>query len=540
MCGRVATATSTGSADPGGRTASATRTGSVTSSTSSIRRTPSREAVLDRDPVLKVHDPEFLRAMPMRAALRSLWLWGDNCGGQEVYSLSRPVATIDIFLSHTWLTPAWLKLAGLAFYLNTHRAAAAAILLHVVMHALDFAGVYSFPLPTFPGTSRMFDGSDVVPFPRFQMQVALGMVVFFVVLWYGQELPLGRVSCFLDKCCIHQTDEGKKKAGIQQLGAFLRYSKRMVVLWEPKYFTRLWCVYELAAFIHINDRDCRKVKFFPLKLSVLAIVFSLVNSVWCSITSILFWFPFHPEHVEWVAEAVPEAAQYLYLLLALVVWTCFTIMPMSPLFWTLCKWHMKDLKDLLHQVRSFEFKGAECSEESDREFVREQIERWFGDVAKFEHYVRTYVAQRVEEMFHEQGPVPYNVGVVYCLGDVLLTSSISLAACRDGMPNYVNICIGSVGACFLAGPIAMRLTMCLAADGPSPLGQLSGSLLCAMIHAVCFSVNYALLTPAAPLWLAVLLAALQSAAACTLYFPSRAFRAMFPAALQESDEPVLA
>jgi len=112
-----------------------------------LHRTPSMEAVLDRDPVLKVEDPELMRAMPMRFAMRSQWLWGDSAGGKETFEMSRPVATIGTFISHSWLTPGWLKVAGLAFYLNTPRAVAATVFLHVVLHALELAGVYSFPIP---------------------------------------------------------------------------------------------------------------------------------------------------------------------------------------------------------------------------------------------------------------------------------------------------------------------------------------------------------------------------------------------------------
>jgi len=226
-------------------------------------------------------DPELLRVIPIRALLRSRWLWGDNSGGEETFSLSRPATTttIDNFCSRTWWTPGWRKMVGLAFYLNAHRAVVAAVLLHVLIYALEFAGVYA--LPALPGCGIYLwfaDGRDVVRMSGDKLHRVLPMVIFYVFLQYGQELPFGRASCFLVKCCIHQTDEGKKAAGIKQLGAFLRYSKNIVVLWEPRYFTRLWCVYELAAFVYINDVNCRRVKFVPLQLSLFAIAISLLAS----------------------------------------------------------------------------------------------------------------------------------------------------------------------------------------------------------------------------------------------------------------------
>jgi hypothetical protein len=425
-------------------------------------------------------------------------------------------------------------MAGIAFYLNAPRAVAAAVFLHVVIHALDLAGVFSFPVPPVYDDSSMFDGSAVVPSLRLQMHCVLPMVMFFVVLRYGQEIPLGRPSCFLDKCCIHQTDEGKKALGIKQLGAFLRYSGRMVVLWQPQYFTRLWCVYELAAFMHINGLDCRRVSFLPLKLSVFAIALSLFHSIaTVCFVALLPWTLFHLEHVEWVAETGPEAAQYPYLWLACVVLNFVGLYALtSPLFWVFCRWHMRDRRELLQQVRSFTFESAECLEEGDREFVREQIEHWFGSVAQFEHYVRTALAERVEEMLQEQGPVPYGVVTVGSLSHILVSSTIIINALQDGIPNLVNLCIAFGSICFFTDAIAMRLIMSLAGttigSAPSPLGRLCGPLATAMIFSVFLAFPLALVTPAAPQWLAILLVVLEVVVTCKLYLPRRALGRLLP------------
>jgi hypothetical protein len=322
----------------------------------------------------------------------------------------------------------------------------------------------------------------------------------------------------------------------------------MVVLWEPKYFTRLWCVYELAAFVHINDKDCRRLHFFPLKLSALAIALPLFHSV----SSLLFcvvgpWFC-RAEHAEWAAETIPEAAQYPYVLLLGVGMGFFCLYGfVSPLCWTFCKSHMRDRKELLQQVQEFKFESALCQEERDREFVREQIERWFGGVVEFEHYVHTIVLERVEEMLHKQGPVPYNVLAVGSLVHVLVGSGyIFEYAFQDGIPNYANLCIMCVSVSLFSGHISMRLVLYLAgtsfgdvpADGTCKLGRLSGPLATAMICSICISANIALV--AAPLWLAILLVILQLAVMRTLYYPSRALSAMLSAAPQESDVPVAA
>eukprot|EP00928_Gymnodinium_smaydae_P024446 TRINITY_DN19777_c0_g1_i2.p1 TRINITY_DN19777_c0_g1~~TRINITY_DN19777_c0_g1_i2.p1 ORF type:complete len:350 (+),score=28.34 TRINITY_DN19777_c0_g1_i2:1132-2181(+) len=69
---------------------------------------------------------------------------------------------------------------------------------------------------------------------------------------------------FLDKLCIHQTDEQKKEAGILALAGFLRTSQRMILLWTPRYFSRLWCAYELASWFHFCDAAKKPIKFMPI------------------------------------------------------------------------------------------------------------------------------------------------------------------------------------------------------------------------------------------------------------------------------------
>ena len=109
--------------------------------------------------------------------------------------------------------------------------------------------------------------------------------------------------CFLDKVCIDQENEARKSAGIASLGAFLGSSDNFVVLYSPEYFvscsnssrtssscprsrtlttahapyhshpdghtshamqTRLWTLYELAAFCQIKDPDRQRLVFLPL------------------------------------------------------------------------------------------------------------------------------------------------------------------------------------------------------------------------------------------------------------------------------------
>eukprot|EP00439_Symbiodinium_sp_Y106_P064375 s539_g10.t1 len=54
-----------------------------------------------------------------------------------------------------------------------------------------------------------------------------------------------------------------KQKGIMGLAGFLKLSKRLVVLWSPRYFTRLWCVYEIATWTKLR-KSLRQLIIAPV------------------------------------------------------------------------------------------------------------------------------------------------------------------------------------------------------------------------------------------------------------------------------------
>merc|ERR1712190_307615 len=85
-------------------------------------------------------------------------------------------------------------------------------------------------------------------------------------LFFGAGLLLwrSRERIFLDKVCISQADAHLKSAGIMSIGGFLKHSKRLLVLWDSSYNQRLWCIYELAAFLAMMQKDhSKELVFLP-------------------------------------------------------------------------------------------------------------------------------------------------------------------------------------------------------------------------------------------------------------------------------------
>merc|ERR1712060_142887 len=55
-------------------------------------------------------------------------------------------------------------------------------------------------------------------------------------------------TLWIDKCCIDQRSKEKQLAGIYSFDRFLNNCDGMIAFVTESYFTRVWCVYELATF----------------------------------------------------------------------------------------------------------------------------------------------------------------------------------------------------------------------------------------------------------------------------------------------------
>ena len=62
--------------------------------------------------------------------------------------------------------------------------------------------------------------------------------------------------------------KAKKSEGILGLAGFLNCSERFVILWSPRYFTRLWCTYEVATWLYLGKDLTKTLHFMPVKMAV--------------------------------------------------------------------------------------------------------------------------------------------------------------------------------------------------------------------------------------------------------------------------------
>eukprot|EP00439_Symbiodinium_sp_Y106_P065682 s815_g10.t1 len=226
-----------------------------------------------------------------------------------------------------------------------------------------------------------------------------------LVFWRSQY------SVFLDKVCINQVDDQLKAEGILSIGGFLRSSKSLLVLWDPTYVQRLWCVFEYAAFVKSHeDQNNMLLKIRPTFLGpcTLAIAF---GSMVVMITELVIhtFFDYHGllafAGVGVVGFFFGTAA---FQTLGRVTSLFNRIQQSSPRAaaaftspWC-CRNYYGSVRQLQVELANFKLDETKCTccemgheeEEElqcDRQVVMECVHRWFGSVENFEKVVCTTV-----------------------------------------------------------------------------------------------------------------------------------------------------
>jgi len=190
---------------------------------------------------LNVHlDPELLRGVSLSEALSGCgrhWKTPDTgmFGVDPAhYQLSKETEGYDAFLSHDWASSGLLKLLSLLIVFNSGPAFFTCLAISIAAGFLR--------------------GYKIIPDMPFDMSVGsseahFGFVLVFLFWQRVRSLTCRPLVVFLDKLCIAQHDEELKQRGIVSLPGFLMSSRELVVLWSPRYFSRLWCTFEIATFL---------------------------------------------------------------------------------------------------------------------------------------------------------------------------------------------------------------------------------------------------------------------------------------------------
>ena len=334
------------------------------------------------------------RAVPIRSVLAGgAAAFGTSKGTAKDYELSAPTKQYDYFLSHSGA-----PLDGTSFGFCSSSSRKGCARRQPFGHRPRFVLTVTRVLPPMSAGATLADIEGVAVSVWCTLFALVGAVLG-VVIQDGFESVglLPRNWVFLDKLCIHQTDDSIKTQGIRALGLFLRHSRKMLVLWSPEYFSRLWCCFELASFLDTmrEDRDGRNdVIFLPIQVGTVLFWITPCIFIACATPALLALFE------------LQSAELYSQIFVCLVVISFNAVL--SPVYFS----YLRARRELSRQIARFSLRDAECFDESDRELITKLVTKWYstGDsvddaVLAFDSTVKSHLGKLVSQ----QGLVPWRL-----------------------------------------------------------------------------------------------------------------------------------
>eukprot|EP00929_Paragymnodinium_shiwhaense_P107240 TRINITY_DN73318_c0_g1_i1.p1 TRINITY_DN73318_c0_g1~~TRINITY_DN73318_c0_g1_i1.p1 ORF type:complete len:592 (+),score=42.49 TRINITY_DN73318_c0_g1_i1:181-1956(+) len=343
--------------------------------------------------------------------------------GNKMYAQSLPVSRLTQFLSHSWHANSKIKALSLLSYYNGSFGLLCGIALVAIVAVLKTASI----LP--PWNSDMPNEVLRVWAPGQPPRVAYAgwfsatfSATYFVVLLLGRR-PVERVwrtsnrwtcccswrgdeelALFFDKLCIHQTDMEKKVLGIKSIGAFLINCDEMVIAWDKSYFSRVWCVFEISIFLHLNPAG--RIRFLPNALGALELIAAVSFSLSLMVISVAMTLELPQPAFARLADVcdglvIPRTA------------VCFGFLPLAwPfqfIYVTYLRNYYRDHRAIMDQLRAFSAEKADSFSPDDKVFVLELIEKLYGSVDVFDDSVRRELLCLVRRELGSQEGLPYRI-----------------------------------------------------------------------------------------------------------------------------------
>ncbi|CAE6966319.1 GIP [Symbiodinium natans] len=327
-------------------------------------------------------DTEIARGISLRRSLANfgrVWRYDPKTWTLEermsLYQLSKKVPKFQMFISHTWWTPGRWKVLSLSFQCGWHYVLICWFCAIILSAVLCKAGV--LPMP-FKYQARIFGFNELCPMGFWVL--ATGFLATVLSLASVSILPHrchGNDMSFIDVTSIHQVDHMLMERGVYGIAGFLSISSELRILWSSPYLSRLWCVFELAAYKKVNPEG--RITFRPLFIErVVAVmmastyIFGMVFLILRDLLGpgiIMFTFSF----AMWV---VPYTVG-IYLL----------------------RMNFREKHQLISQLATFDLENVNCAEQFDREFIYSAIEKWYGSKRAFTHFVRHDLRRELEQRF---------------------------------------------------------------------------------------------------------------------------------------------
>jgi len=342
-----------------------------------------------------------------------------------MWDRSRQMESFDLFLSHTWRTRGLWKFLALTLQCGWQRLLLSWFLALILAETLAFFDI----LPFHMNFTAVFEGdSYVFPFGAWGLFLAnLAPVVTAIVA------PGGAKDCFLDIVSINQVDEDLMERGIYGLGGCLAVSKELRILWSKPYLSRLWCVFEIAAyrFINPNGQITLAPLFFETGVAMLWLGQYIIMIIYIQLLMV------SPTLPRFMAPAA--------------------IAPFVVMVHILRR-NLSAKQELFASLDNFDVDKADCAKEFDREFVLQAIERWYGSREAFTDYVRGPL--RKELLAKANSGLPLQYIFVIVSPTLSLCIDILLGIIKRGLPlRFVFCYVLSIlfGTILFSGAVQIRI-----------------------------------------------------------------------------------
>ncbi|CAK9092952.1 unnamed protein product [Durusdinium trenchii] len=363
--------------------------------------------------------PEVLRTTPVHQALGALTLSGND---KHWYHKSRPSSRIGTFWSHSWHGGRWKKILTLLVFYNGRTAIYCGFIVSFIM-------TFLFALGFLPGfrKNQYLERTSV-------WGLGSGSLAALITLIFWR--PRQRV--FLDRICINQHDSKLKSDAICSLAGMLNKSDKMLVLWDPTWSERLWCLFELTAFLKSKSESAQKLMIWPIFLGP------------CSIVS------FAAVHVTFLSMVLlqNDAEDYVPTGILMQVTGSLAGYFMIRVF----RGYFRSLEELKQQLCSVDFDRtrSQCCEEAhqngqlcDRKIVKACVAKWFGSQRAFEECIRSEVMGTIvsnlefDQVVRRSGILSVTSPALWAWLDVSASwvaigeRSRAVQLCLDGFTNWL-------------------------------------------------------------------------------------------------------
>lgn len=287
------------------------------------------------------------------------------------------VERVDDFISHSWRASRWAKYMALLLIYNSQ----AAIWLSSIASLIALGTTQLLP--------RFFNDSEVRLYCCLSGCIAY---VFFIKFYQRSRQALRRPlrTAFFDKLCIDQEDTERLKMGIRSLNVFLAASQRMVIFWDRTYFTRAWCICEIAMRESFerkriaakeedpnNEAEGRmrhETLFVPLQLAYTVVSFTI--PFWITINTFVVVLNLESYNLTY-DKAIACAISHFFIFF----------------FGSIAAMHgrhyARDREHLDYELAHFSWQNAQCFNQQDYNVLTVLLTNWFESVTQFDDYVNT-------------------------------------------------------------------------------------------------------------------------------------------------------